>query len=275
MIDLHLHTTASDGRLTPGELVEHVAMAGVTVMAVTDHDTVAATEDVRRLAAERGIEAVSGIEVTAVENGCDVHILGYFANPADRALGEFLATQRERRVSRVKAIAERLAELGVPVDVRPLLAEAETRTGRSIGRPQVAQAMIAAGHVADISDAFERWLGQGRPGFLPREGPSCEVVIATLHQAGGLASLAHPGKTAIDARLASLRDAGLDALEAYHSDHPPTLVERYIRRAAELGMLVSGGSDFHGDPSHGREPGMSALPQEHWQRLRAARSNAV
>lgn len=275
MIDLHLHTTASDGRLTPGELVDLVAAAGITVMAVTDHDTMAAVADVARLAAGRGIEAVSGIEVTAVDEGRDVHILGYFADPDDRVLGAFLAAQRAQRVARVVAIAGRLAELGVPVDVEPLLSEAARQTGRSIGRPQVARAMVQAGHVADVSGAFDRWLGHGCPAFLPREGPSCEAVIGILHDAGGLTSLAHPGKTGIDARIPSLREAGLDALEAYHSDHDAALVERYTRRARDLGMLVSGGSDYHGDPSHGREPGRIGLPPAEWQRLRAARSHVA
>ncbi|MEQ1572904.1 MAG: PHP domain-containing protein [Vicinamibacterales bacterium] len=274
LVDLHLHTTASDGRLTPGQLVDRAVRAGVTVMAVTDHDTTMAVSEVRGLAVERGVEAISGIEVTAVERGRDIHILGYFADPNDEVLGRFLALQRERRIARVRAIAERLAELGVPVDVRPLLAEAGRQTGRAIGRPQVARAMVEAGHVGDISEAFDRWLTHDAPAFIPREGASCEEVIAILHRAGALASLAHPGKTSIDESISSLRDVGLDALEVYHSDHDAELVARYARRARELGMLMTGGSDYHGDPSHGREPGAVALPFDEWHRLRAARPNA-
>ena len=243
-------------------------------MAVTDHDTLAAVAEVRRLAGLRGIEAVSGIEVTAVEPGKDIHILGYFAEPDDAALRTFLALQRTRRVSRVRAIAERLAELGVPVDVRPLLADTAQQSGRSIGRPQVARAMVEAGHVGDVAEAFDRWLAQDGPAFIPREGPSCEDVIAVLHRAGALTSLAHPGKTMIDERIPALRDAGLDALEVYHSDHDPLLVARYAQRARELGLLLTGGSDYHGDPSHGREPGSVTLPPGEWQRLRGARPNA-
>lgn len=270
MIDLHLHTTASDGRLTPRALVERVAAAGVTIMAVTDHDTTAAVAEVRRLAAGHGIEAVPGIEITAVEHGRDVHVLGYFMNPDDAALAKLLATQRARRVSRVQAMAERLAALGLPVDITPLLAAAERDTGRSIGRPQIAQAMIAAGHARDTREAFDRWLGGNGAAFVPREGPPIEDVVSALHLAGGLASLAHPGKTRIDARIPALRDVGLDAIEAFHPDHDAQQREAYTRLAASLGLLVTGGSDFHGDPAHGLEPGAMSLPPAEWTRLRAA-----
>ena len=170
MIDLHLHTTASDGRCTPRELVERAARGGVLVMAVTDHDTAAAVAEVRAEARERGIEAISGIEITAVENGRDLHILGYFFDPLNQPLAAFLTTQRAARVARVEAIGARLAALGVPVDVEPLLEQAKQESGRSIGRPQVARAMVDAGHVADTQEAFDRWLGGGRPGFVPRDG---------------------------------------------------------------------------------------------------------
>ena len=274
VIDLHLHTTASDGRLSPRDLVTHAAAAGLTVMAVTDHDTTAAVHDVQRFAAGHGIEAISGIEVTAVENGRDVHILGYFADPDDAALEAFLASQRRRRIERVRAMAELLGRLGMPVDVGPLLADVERNSGRSIGRPQVAQAMVAAGHVTDIRTAFDRWLGQGGPAFIAREGSSGEEVIAILHRARGLSSLAHPGKTSIDARIPALREAGLDAIEAYHSSHDGLQIRHYTRMASTLGMLLTGGSDFHGDPSHGLNPGASTLPPAAWQRLRDARPNA-
>jgi predicted metal-dependent phosphoesterase TrpH len=270
VIDLHLHTTASDGRLTPRALVERVAAAGVRVMAVTDHDTAAAYEEAAAAARERGIEAIAGIEVTAVEDGRDVHVLGYFFDPADAALAQFLATQRQRRIARVEAIGARLASLGVPVDVGPLVAGAQRQSGRSIGRPQVAAAMVAAGHARDTRDAFDRWLGNNGPGFVPREGPPLRDVIAVLHAAGGLTSLAHPGKTGIDHRLPSLRDAGLDALEVFHPEHDAGAGDFYARTAIDLGYLVTGGSDYHGDPAHGVEPGESSLPEHLWERLREA-----
>jgi predicted metal-dependent phosphoesterase TrpH len=272
VVDLHLHTTISDGRLSPAELVDRAAGAGLTVMAVTDHDTTLGTAEVTRLAAARGIEAVSGIEITAVEDARDVHILGYFVRPDDADLALFLAEQRGRRVERIRAISDCLAGLDMPVDLEPLLAEAGLKPGRSIGRPEVARAMIRAGYVATIADAFDGWLAHGRPAFIPRHGPSCEAVIDVIHNAGGLASLAHPGRTDIDGRIPALCHAGLDAIEVHHSDHDAGLVSRYLRMSDTAGVLVTGGSDFHGEPQQHRAPGSRVLPEPDWHRLKAAAS---
>ena len=273
MIDLHLHTTASDGRSTPRELVDYAARGGVSVMAVTDHDTTAAVSEVRSEARARDIEAISGIEITAVENERDIHVLGYFFDPLHEPLAAFLAAQRANRIARVEAIAARLATLGVPVDVEALVQEARRETGRSIGRPQVARAMVAAGHVADTREAFDRWLARGGPGFVPRTGARTEVVIDVIHQAGGIASLAHPGKVHVDDRIKPLQDAGLDAIEAFHPDHDTALVERYVELARSLNLLLTGGSDFHGDVSHGLNPGSVTLPAAEWERLRQANAS--
>lgn len=274
MIDLHLHTTASDGRYTPAELVASAAAAGLTVMAVTDHDTTASVAEVRTLAAARGIDAIAGIEVTAIEAGRDLHVLGYFFDPRHEGLGAFLAEQRRARIARVEATGERLATLGMPIDLGPLLEDARRQTGRSVGRPQIARAMIAAGHVADTREAFDRWLGSGCPAFIPRPGPPPEAVIAILHAAGGAVSLAHPGLDAVSAaRIGALAAAGLDALEVYHPDHDATLVDQYLRIARDLDLSVTGGSDFHGDPAHGVHPGSVTLPAEEWRRLRERHSS--
>jgi predicted metal-dependent phosphoesterase TrpH len=243
-------------------------------MAVTDHDTTAAVGEVQAAARAHGIEAISGIEITAVEAGRDVHILGYFIDPDNPPLAGFLARQRAQRIARVKAVGDRLVQLGMPIDIIPMVAQAHEDGGRSIGRPQIARAMVAAGYVADTSEAFDRWLATGRPAFVPRAGAAPEDVIAIVHGAGGFASLAHPGQTAFDARIASLCLAGLDALEVYHPDHDPASTERYHEIARRLTLLMTGGSDFHGDPSHGLEPGSVTLPNDAWLRLRAAASHA-
>jgi predicted metal-dependent phosphoesterase TrpH len=270
VIDLHLHTTASDGRLAPGELVRWAAVAGVTVMAVTDHDTTSAIAEVRTAAAKHGIEAVSGIEITAVEGGRDIHMLGYFFDVGDAGLAAFLADQRKARVDRAEAIAATLASLGKPIDLRPMLSAVKKHTGRSIGRPQVAQAMITAGHVANLREAFDDWLGEGRPAFMPRQGPTPEEVLAVVHAAGGIVSLAHPGRTRIDGRIPSLVEAGLDSLEVYHPDHKGEGEARYRALATSLECLMTGGSDFHGDTIHGLTPGSTSLPREDWERLETA-----
>lgn len=271
MIDLHLHTTASDGRCTPRELVARAVDAGLSVLAVADHDTMAAVDEVQALARERGMETIPGIEITAVEAGRDVHVLGYFLDASTPELAEFLAEQRATRIARIETIGSRLASLGMPVDVSPLVAEARRQTGRSLGRPRVARLMIDAGYVADIREAFDKWLGRDGPAFVERTGASPEDVIAIVHRAGGLVSLAHPGRTGIDPRIPALKEAGLDAIEVFHSDHDPDAIDRYRLAAEQLDLLVTGGSDFHGDPAHGLEPGSATLPRADWDRLSAAR----
>ena len=266
MIDLHLHTTASDGRLTPGELVDLAAASGVRVLAVTDHDTTGAVNDVQACARAKGLEAIAGIEITAVVDGRDVHMLAYFVDVADEAFQRFLSSQRASRIERLEAIGERLAELGVPIRLEAALALARMQSSVSVGRPQAARALVAAGHVKNMHDAFDRWLGTGRPAFVPRVGPPPEDVIPIVHAAGGLLSIAHPGRTQIDDRLAPLRDAGLDAIEVYHSDHDAATTARYAALASELGLLVTGGSDFH-DPASALRPGAVTLPWPHWDRL--------
>jgi predicted metal-dependent phosphoesterase TrpH len=275
LIDLHLHTTASDGRCTPAELVRRARVAQLSVIAVTDHDTTAAVAETQQDAAAQGIEAVAGIEITAVEGGRDVHVLGYFFDPGDASLQQFLVEQRSHRLARVQAIAARLDTLGVPIDLEPILTDARANPNRSVGRPQVARAMMAAGHVHSMDEAFNVWLGREGPAFVPRVGASPESVIATIHAARGIASLAHPGRTRIDARLPELRANGLDALEAFHSDHDDRERARYVRLAAALGLQVTGGSDFHGDPDRPVAPGSTTLPQAHWKALLAARTGHV
>jgi len=245
-----MHTTASDGRLTPAELVARVSAARLTTISVTDHDTVAAIAEVTAAATASGIRVVPGIEITAVEQGRDVHVLGYFFDPAHQGLAAFLVNQRALRVSRVRAIAARLAALNMVIEVDDLLTKAATRPGSSVGRPQIARELVRAGHVSSVQEAFDLWLASGRPAFMPRTGPGPADVVRMIHEAGGIASFAHPGVTKRDELLAPLVEAGLDAIEVYHSDHTPEDTAAYRRVAARLGILVTGGSDFHGeDPS--------------------------
>lgn len=272
LIDLHLHTTASDGRCSPAELVAAAVAAGVEVLAVTDHDTTAGTAEIGRHATTHGIETLPGIEITAVEDGADVHVLGYFIDPGHAPLQDFLVAQRRTRIERLAAIADRLARLGLPIRIDAVLHDAHRDASRTVGRPQVARAMIEAGYVDSMTEAFDRWLGRGAPAFVPRAGSTPEDVIATIHGAGGLASLAHPGRTRMDSRIEALSRAGLDALEAFHSDHDAATAQRYCEMAGRLGLLVTGGSDYHGDPQRPIRPGTASLPPVEWQRLAAARS---
>jgi predicted metal-dependent phosphoesterase TrpH len=243
-----MHTTASDGRLPPADLIARAAAARLTTISVTDHDTVAALADATAAGAAAGIRVVPGIEITAVDQGRDVHMLAYFFDPASEPLLEMLAGQRALRVSRVREIAARLASLNLPIDVDGVLQAAAARPGSSVGRPQVAREMVRAGHVASVREAFDRWLAAGKPGFVDRTGPSPAAVIDTIHDAGGVASFAHPAVTRRDELIRPLVDRGLDAIEVYHSDHTPVDVAHYRGLAVRCGALVSGGSDFHGDP---------------------------
>jgi predicted metal-dependent phosphoesterase TrpH len=247
LIDLHLHTTASDGRLTPHELVARAQAVGLTTISVTDHDTVAALGEASAAAAAAGIRAIPGIEITAVDRERDVHVLGYFFDPGSARLGELLVAQRALRVERVREIAARLVVLGLHVDIETVLLSAAARPGSSVGRPQIARELVRAGLVPSVQHAFDQFLGAGRPAFVPRTGPSPASVVDAVHDAGGIASLAHPGVTTRDDLIGPLVEHGLDAIEVYHSDHTPEDVIAYRGLAARLGALVSGGSDFHGE----------------------------
>lgn len=267
MIDLHLHTTASDGRLSPAELVARASTARLTTISVTDHDTVAAIAEVTEAARGVNIRVVSGIEITAVDDGRDVHMLGYFFDPLSTTLATVLERQRALRVARVREIGATLSSLGMPIDVESVLLAAAARPGSSVGRPQVARELVRAGYVTSVQDAFDKWLATGRPAFRPRTGPSPAAIVDTIHQAGGVASIAHPGVTKRDELIAPLVEHGMDAIEVYHSDHSPEAEQLYKGMAARLGVLVSGGSDFHGEdpalnPSRNRRStlGLVSLP---------------
>lgn len=272
-----MHTTASDGRSSPEALVAEAAAAGCHTIAVTDHDTVAGLDEVRAAAVGAGLALVDGIEVTAVAESVDLHILGYFIDPSNEALADFLRRQRERRRERVAAMGERLRTAGAPIDVETILS-VPAASGRAVGRPAVAQALVAAGHAADISDAFTRYLSIGRPGYVARTGASPAEVIARIHGAGGLASIAHPGKSRRDHLIGPMIDVGLDAIEVYHSDHTVSDVVRYQTMADAFGVLVTGGSDYHG-PGSGRTDGFGnvGLPPAAFDRLvaRARRPRAT
>jgi 3',5'-nucleoside bisphosphate phosphatase len=275
LIDLHTHTTASDGRCTPEELVARAAAAGVRVLAVTDHDTVGGCAATADACAAARITFVPGIEVTAVVDGADVHILGYFMQTSSPALLSFLAEQRRQRAERVREMIARLATHRIVLDAEAILAPAMKDSTRSVGRPWIARALVEAGHVPNVAEAFNRWLSRGRPGFVPRTGASPEEVFERIHGSGGIASLAHPVLIKHDEWLPGYAKNGLDALEVYHSDHDEFTTAHYLGIAKTLRLGVSGGSDYHADDVHGGGgPGRVSLPQKHYEgllRLRAAR----
>jgi predicted metal-dependent phosphoesterase TrpH len=269
MIDLHTHTDASDGRCSPSELVARAAAAGVDVLSVTDHDTLDACTAAAAACAAAGITFVPGIEITGVRDEVDVHVLGYFLDAASPGLRLFLTEQRQRRIDRVGRILAQLDALGLRLDADAILRPAMEHAGKSIGRPAVARALVKAGYVKSSNEAFASWLSRGRPGFIAREGAAPDVVIDRIHDAGGVASLAHPGLLRRDQWLAGLAASGLDAIEAHHTNHDEEATGRYRALARRLGLAVSGGSDYHADESHGSaHPGSVSLPADAFDRLR-------
>jgi 3',5'-nucleoside bisphosphate phosphatase len=272
VIDLHTHTAASDGRLTATDLVRQAWLAGIRVLGVTDHDTLGGLDEAERAAAEFGVRLIDGVEVTAVERERDVHVLGYFVDRAHAGFQAFLAAQRQARVARVHEIARALAKLGAPIDAERILA-GNGDGDAAVGRPAIAAALVAAGHVRTAREAFDRFLGTRGAAFVPRSGPTVVEAIEKIHEARGLASLAHPVQNRADERIEEWATAGLDALEVYHSDHDAVAVDRYLEIATRLQLKITGGSDYHGDERADRARlGRISLPEADFERLCRARS---
>jgi 3',5'-nucleoside bisphosphate phosphatase len=261
VIDLHLHSTASDGVCTPVNLVCRAKAAGITTMALTDHDTGTHLAEVRRLAGDAGLAFVPGIEITAVWQGSDIHMLAYFVDPSSPRMSAFLEQQRVDRERRARLISERLAALGVPIDIERTIADAHPTT---ISRPLIARALVDAGHVSGFRLAFNTYLAECGRAYVPRLGATPGDVVDLVTADGGAVSMAHPGVTRHDELIPALAERGLTAIEAFHSDHDAKDVARYLALAGLLGLAVTGGSDFHGTYDRERELGDSVLPAEHF-----------
>jgi len=268
-IDLHTHTKASDGLLTPEALVRVVHAARLSVFSVTDHDTVDALAEVRERSTGLGVTLVPGIELSAMWRGAELHILGYFIDPTDRHLLEFLMQRREARRVRLGVMLDRLRSLGIAVNPETVLAKAQDG---NVARPHLARVLVEGGFVASVDEAFDRYLAEGKPVYVPRPDVQCEEAIRVLHAAGGLTSWAHPGINERDGAIPDLVAAGLDAIEVYHPKHSPGVTTHYRRLAETWSLLVTGGSDFHGSTGrdHGLAPGNPILPEPDFLRLKAA-----
>ena len=249
MIDLHLHTTASDGRLDPADLVARAHDAGVRTLSVTDHDTMSGVPAAAEAASTLGLEFLPGVEITAVLEQRDVHLLGYFLDPLPPALESFLQAQRDDRITRARAMSERLEGLGVPIAIEPIV-ESAVAAGRSVARPLLARALVDAGHASSLREAFDRWIGDGGTAYVPRTGSSPADVVRLVSRAGGVCSIAHPGLVNRDHLVPSLAKAGLAAIEVYHPEHDHSAQTRYRRLAVQHDLAVTGGSDYHGDDHH-------------------------
>ena len=219
------------------------------MLAITDHDTVAGCAAAQAACDASGLTFVTGIELTSVREAADVHVLGYFVDGAAPALASFLAEQRGRRIERVRQMILLLGRHGINLDADAVLKPGIDDPTVSAGRPWIARALVERGYCETTSDAFARWLSRGRPAFVPRLAAAPEDVFARIHAAGGVASLAHPVLTGRDKWIPEFAEAGLGALEAYHTKQNGEDTRRYVALADRLGLAVSGGSDYHGDES--------------------------
>lgn len=247
--DLHTHTTASDGTRRPEENVRLAAEAGLGAVAITDHDTVSGLEEALAAGITYGIAVVPGVEISTVQDGVDVHVLGYWIDYKDPLLLERLGSLRETRDRRNEMILARLRELGCELTYDDVLAslQASKKPDDTIGRPHIADALVRKGYVATMAEAFDKYLANGAAAYVnpPRITPA--EAVSWIRAAGGTAVLAHPGLYGMDELVPQLAKLGLAGVEAYHADHSPEQEAFYAALAGSHGLLVTAGSDYHGE----------------------------
>jgi 3',5'-nucleoside bisphosphate phosphatase len=243
MVDLHTHTNQSDGLLPPERLVQLAAEAELRAIAITDHDEVGGVEAAVAIGKQLGVEVISGVELSVSHQGYDIHILGYLIDFHHPGLLEFLQYFCNERLRRVHRILEKLETLGHPVPLEIVMRKAGAG---SIGRPHIADAMVEAGRVPTYQEAFNRFIADGKPAFVPKVRISAEQAIAIIHEAQGLACLAHPGQNLTEPIILDVIKAGVDGIEVVHPKHGYQQRELYRRLAQKFGLLETGGSDFHG-----------------------------
>ena len=248
LIDLHTHTDRSDGTFAPAELVGLAAERGLDVVAVTDHDTTEGLEEALAAGSELGVEVVPGVELSAEHEGTSIHILCYWMDVANAGLQEELRRLRDERFHRGERMVEKLRELGLPIEFERVH---EIAKGGNIVRPHIAQAMVEAGHVETEKEAFDRWIGDGRPAHVPKHALDPLDALALIRGAGGLCVLAHPGmwgdeSSVPEGLIEAMAGAGMTGLEVDHTDHDPEQREHWRKLADRLGLITTGGSDCHG-----------------------------
>jgi hypothetical protein len=263
--DLHLHTSFSDGTWTPEELVLQGQKNSLSCLAVTDHDTVEGCARAAAACAAVKMEFIPGAELTAEHEDTELHVLGYFLDTRnEKLLGEIAKFQAVRQ-NRIHEMVARVNELGVPLKVESVF---ELANCKSPGRPHVARAMAKAGFVKNLDEAFERFLKKGRPAWVPKFKISALEAIELVHQAGGLAVMAHPGLNRTDSIIPALVAAGMDGIECFHTKHSTAMSERYLEIADKYNLLVTGGSDCHGFSKGKPLIGTVRLPYDHIQKMK-------
>lgn len=263
--DLHLHTLFSDGTFSPEEVVACGKKSGLAALALTDHDSVEGCARMEAACKAVGIEFITGTELTAEQDGYEIHILGYFVDVQNKRLLTEIARFQTVRQDRILKMVALLNKLRVPLEADAVFALANCR---SPGRPHVARALVKAGHCKTLDEAFERFLKRDRPAWVPKAKISARDAIELVHQADGLAVMAHPGLSRIDEIIPDLVKAGLDGIECFHTKHSHDTTQRYLQIADKYKLLVTGGSDCHGLNKGKPLIGTVKLPYEYVERLK-------
>lgn len=269
-IDLHMHTTASDGASTPKELVDTCIDLGLTTIAVTDHDNVTSVKEVQKLGEESGLKVVPGIEISTYRGEAEYHILGYFIDIENDALLGLTEAILDSRVERTHKMIEKLSELGYPLEFEDVKKYA---TGVSLGRPHVARAMVEKGYVDEIGDAFtDEFIAGGGKAYVEKKNVLPAEAIEVILKAGGVPVIAHPyyinhGESLDKEEIKRLKNVGLKGIEVYQSKHDKKTTKKYKKIAEELDLLVTGGSDYHGENSPGILPGDAGMNQKEFDKL--------
>jgi 3',5'-nucleoside bisphosphate phosphatase len=269
-IDLHSHSRASDGQYSPAELAEQFARAGVSVWSLSDHDTVAGLGAAAEAARRMALRLVPGIELSAFLERREIHLLGHFVDPEHPALKRFEDELAMHRRNRMHGIVELLAGLGIRIRVADI---EKFGDGKTIGRPHVARAILETGAVGSVKEAFDRFLGEGRPAYVQRFRLEVDDAVRLVREAGGTVTAAHPGVSRLErGELARLAAAGVVGIETHHPDHNPSVREKYLRLADELDLVPTAGSDYHGEAiSPDRRLGQVTMQPEDLVRLEARR----
>jgi predicted metal-dependent phosphoesterase TrpH len=278
-VDLHAHTNASDGALTPAGLVNLARSVGLEVLAVTDHDTVNGVALAQAAALGTGLDVWAGVEISADVPSTEVHILGYFVEPTDSDLLAVLDRLRAGRIDRALGIVGRLAELGIRISYDRVV---QLAGGGAVGRPHIAQAMLEAGYVADFRDAFDRFLGRNGPAYVERYKLTPAEAVSLIRRSGGLAVMAHPGYIGAESGSATSRyadflpemlAAGLGGIEAYYPGFPPEFTREIVAVAEANGLIPTGGTDFHSHENSRCQLGDTLVPWTTVEAMRAWRDH--
>ncbi|MEZ5360468.1 MAG: PHP domain-containing protein [Candidatus Zixiibacteriota bacterium] len=269
-VDLHIHTDHSDGLQTPEEAVDSGLNLGLRAIAITDHDVVTGSIAAQKYAADKNIEVVTGIELSASKENEDVHILGYFFDPYHDELCRTIERFRRIRHERGKKMVERLAAIDIKFDFDDIV----RRAGKAaIGRPHLAEALVEGGFISNYNEAFRKYLGLNGPVYVPKAKITPAEAISLLHRAGGIAVMAHPGLTNEDGMIEEMAAAGLDGIEIFHPTHKAVDRKRYRRMAEKLGLVCTGGSDSHNRKGRYGDIGDQSVPGEYLDVMRSVWQN--